>query len=392
MNLKTQGEEAEEVALKLLHTADWHLGRRFPAFDETDQRKLTRARLDVVGRLLMQAEQYAVDAVLCAGDLFDDPDPDRIWWEGLLTSLGEHDWSQRPVFLLPGNHDPLTPRSLYSAAHPFRRALPAGVHVVDRDDFEFELSEEAVLYAAPCRSRAGEKDLALSLPKRQAGDERIRVGLVHGQTFDVEGCQMNFPIDKHAARRRGLDYLAVGDTHGFRLVPTATQAPTVYPGAPEATNFGERDAGHVSLVFFRRRGRRALVQKVAVGHWTWREERIEEVAALRQLCRGEDQRRTVLRLILDLKVSLEEQAEVESLLAELKGTEASQGSAGILVVQREGLELDTTDVGELLSGLPPVLRAAVDQLREEESSGDRRKAQRALYHLYQLVRSAEAGP
>ncbi len=35
--------EEEDMALKILHTADWHLGLRFPAFDEADQLKLTRA-------------------------------------------------------------------------------------------------------------------------------------------------------------------------------------------------------------------------------------------------------------------------------------------------------------------------------------------------------------
>jgi len=33
--------------LRLLHTADWHLGRRFPSFPEEAQKKLSRARMDV---------------------------------------------------------------------------------------------------------------------------------------------------------------------------------------------------------------------------------------------------------------------------------------------------------------------------------------------------------
>ena len=62
-----------DVALTLLHTADWHLGRRFPAFERDQEQQLTRARLDAVGRILDLAESRNVDAVLCAGDLFDDP-------------------------------------------------------------------------------------------------------------------------------------------------------------------------------------------------------------------------------------------------------------------------------------------------------------------------------
>ena len=62
-----------DVALKLLHTADWHLGRRFPAFGRDQEVLLTRARLEVLGRILNVAASRNVDAVLCAGDLFDQP-------------------------------------------------------------------------------------------------------------------------------------------------------------------------------------------------------------------------------------------------------------------------------------------------------------------------------
>src|SRR5262249_45941984 len=250
--------EGDDVALKFVHTADWHLGRRFPSFEAADQLKLSRARLEVIDRILGVGEQTGADAILCAGELFDEPDPGKEWWEPLLEKLRKLR-SAPPIFLLPGNHDPLVPASVYHADHPFRRGLPAWVHVVDRDEFEHVLSPDAVLYSAPCRSQAGQKDLALSLPGRAAGDERIRIGLVHGSTFDIDGCQMNFPIARDAVLQRGFDYLAIGDTHNFREVPPGARAPTVYPGAPEPTTFAEVDAGYVAVVFVTRR-RRAIVR------------------------------------------------------------------------------------------------------------------------------------
>ena len=48
--------EEKDVALKILHTADWHLGRRFPSFSEEDEAKLTRARIEAVDRLFGLAE------------------------------------------------------------------------------------------------------------------------------------------------------------------------------------------------------------------------------------------------------------------------------------------------------------------------------------------------
>src|SRR6516165_4063423 len=73
--------ELGDVVLRVLHTADWHLGRRFPSVPEEGQKKLSRARMDVVATILDVARRYSVDAVLCAGDIFDDPDPAPDFWE-----------------------------------------------------------------------------------------------------------------------------------------------------------------------------------------------------------------------------------------------------------------------------------------------------------------------
>jgi DNA repair exonuclease SbcCD nuclease subunit len=385
-------EGEDDVVLKLLHTADWHLGRRFGGFKEADQPKLTRARLDVVERILNVAESERVDAVLCAGDLFDEPDPHRDWWEGLANMVKKRAWQGRPVFLLPGNHDPLTSTSVYSPSHPFRAALPPWVQVVDRDDFEVELGPEAVIYACPCRSTAGEMDLALRLPSRAPGDERIRVGMVHGTTFDIPGYQVNFPIAKDAAVQRGLDYLAIGDTHAYRRVPPDGSVPTVYPSAPEQTTFGETDTGYVVLALFPRRRRSPILREQRVANWTWRTETIRSVEALRELRDAQDLRRTVLRLVIDMKVPAAQYDEAEKILRDLEGTDAVHGRVGVIQIDRDALELDTHGIEVVFEALPPVVQAAARKLKEDESLPEKREtAQRALYHLFRLARGGALG-
>src|SRR6516162_8358931 len=90
-----------EIMLKLLHTADWHLGRRFPSFPDEAQKKLSRARMDVVASILDVARRNAVHAVLCAGDIFDDPQPEPDFWEQLSPMIREHPLRQVPMFLVP---------------------------------------------------------------------------------------------------------------------------------------------------------------------------------------------------------------------------------------------------------------------------------------------------
>ena len=376
----------DDIVLKLLHTADWHLGRRFPRFGVEAGKTLSRARRDVLERIFLEAERSQVDAVLCAGDLFDTPQPDEDFKSALLQVLARLGWKNRPVFLLPGNHDPLVAESVWRDPS-FRRALPDFVHVVDQELLEVALPNDCVLFAVPCLSRAGQNDPTALIPVRAAGDTRVRVGLVHGSTFDAGDWKTNFPISQDAAVERGLDYLAIGDTHGFRFVPPDRKVPpTIYPGTPEQTAFDEHDAGHVALVFINR-ARQAMVQKRAVGQWKWEEVTVKSMDALRLVALRTDLSARVLRLTLDLRVTALEYQEAEALLGKLEGSASTHASVGVLELDREKLCLDLTDLDGLSAGLPAVLQAAVKRLRlEAENPAQRAAAERALFHLFSLAK------
>src|SRR5260370_34221280 len=123
----------------------------------------------------------------------------------------------------------------------------------------------------------------MALPAREPGDERLRIGCVHGCTFDIDGYQTNFPIRRDAGMQRGLDYLAIGDMHSFRDVTENLPVPTVYPGAPEPTSFDDVGAGRVALVALFRRGLRPRVDAEPVAFWRWIEVRCRDMKELRSL-------------------------------------------------------------------------------------------------------------
>jgi DNA repair exonuclease SbcCD nuclease subunit len=368
--------------LKLLHTADLHLGCEFSQLDADDRRKLARSRLAVVEQILALAEQYGVDAVLWAGDIFDTPNPSEDWWKGFARALSVRRGWTRPIVLLPGNHDPLHEGSVFNRDHPFRQLLPTWVHVVDCDAFELVLGPNAVLYSAPCRSTAGAEDLSLSLPARTEGDRRIRVGLVHGSTFDLPGYQTNFPIARDAPEQRGLDYLAVGDTHGYREIPENAVAPIVYPGAPEPTGFGDAGAGSVVMVTLRRSGTRPVLVRERVARWIWRDETVTSLDALRRLA-SEDLSSSVLRLHLDLAVSVAEEREVDALTSLLKGNLATSGRAGAFILDRNRLRLQIGSVEDAMKDAPETLVTVAAKLAQEAPHSD--ESNRALQLLYRLV-------
>lgn len=86
--------------MKLLHTADWHLGKRLDAFSRFDEQ---RQVLDEICRI---ADAEDVDAVLVAGDLFDTLHPTAEATELLYSTLCRLSaGGSRAVVAIAGNHD-----------------------------------------------------------------------------------------------------------------------------------------------------------------------------------------------------------------------------------------------------------------------------------------------
>jgi len=376
----------DTVALRLLHTADWHLGMPFASFPEATRRKLERSRIDVLTDVFGLAERENVDAVLCAGDLFDSPDPGEPWWKALLTILRSLRWERRKIFMLPGNHDPLTRSSVWDPEHPFRRGLPSYVHVIDRENYEAPLSDDAVLYASPCRGASSSKDQAMGLPAREAGDARIRIGMVHGMTFDLEGYQANFPIRRDAAFERGFDYIALGDTHSFRDTATQGRPPMVYPSAPEPTRFGERNAGNVAMVLVTR-NRRVQLREQPVARWTWREETVDDVDALQRLSR-ENLRQTVLRLTVRGFFSPADFQAAEEICSRIVGGDLVDGLAGACLCDRTDMSLDAVGAERFFEECPDEIRTAAKRLEAMSltTTPEAPIAKKALLKLYRLAR------
>ncbi|HEX2243825.1 MAG TPA: metallophosphoesterase, partial [Gammaproteobacteria bacterium] len=86
----------------IVHSSDLHLG--------TDDSFSNSDRLETLPKVLSTAAEVNADIVLLAGDSFDNHrQPER-----LLERAAQilRDYGNR-VVILPGNHDPLTPDSVY---------------------------------------------------------------------------------------------------------------------------------------------------------------------------------------------------------------------------------------------------------------------------------------
>jgi hypothetical protein len=144
----------------------------------------------------------------------------------------------------------------------------------------------------------------------------------------------------------------------------------------------------VALVFINRQ-RRAMVDKRRVAAWHWETVRAGDLGALRALAARADLSNRVVRLKVEMKLPAPEYEEAEALLEELAGTPAKHGRAGVLQLEREGLQLDVANLAPELESLPAVLQAAARRLQAAAADPDTRQAaERALFHLFRTARGA----
>lgn len=86
--------------MKILHTADWHLGKRLMDYSRIEEQK------NVLEEICNIAESENVDAVLIAGDLYDNFNPANDAIELFYKTV--HKLSKngkRAVIAIAGNHD-----------------------------------------------------------------------------------------------------------------------------------------------------------------------------------------------------------------------------------------------------------------------------------------------
>lgn len=86
--------------IKILHTADWHLGKRLQEFSRLEEQKL------VLDEICQIADQHDVDLVLLAGDIFDTFNPTHEAVELLYKTLKRLSKNgTRAIVAISGNHD-----------------------------------------------------------------------------------------------------------------------------------------------------------------------------------------------------------------------------------------------------------------------------------------------
>ena len=248
--------------MRLIHTSDWHLGRKLKGIDRTSEIALA------LEEILAYAKDFEVDAVLVAGDIFDVPNPtteaERVAYDFFcklnqlsipsVAIAGNHDSATRidrlaPLLSLAGVRALGRPRiaedggfvtidtangKLCVGAMPFasERRLLAAEDIWNKDALEQRSSyKEVVTYVL--------QNLALAFKT-----DAVNVMMAH---MTMEGAKFTgseaafYSGDVYSFSGQAIpsecQYMGLGHIHKPQQIPNA--APTYYSGSLIQVDFGE---------------------------------------------------------------------------------------------------------------------------------------------------------
>lgn len=308
--------------MKFLHTADWQLGMTRKFLDADAQARYSAARRDAVAALGPLAAETGAEFVVVAGDVFD---ANQLAPKVISQSLNAMRGIGVPVYLLPGNHDPLDAASVYTSAL-FRRECPENVTVLDRDG-AFEVRPGLQILAAPWRSKRPTADLTAGVLDGLPADGTARILVAHGAVDLLDPDQTNVAQIRlagltDAIDRSALHYVALGDKHSRTAIGDSGRI--WYSGSPEVTNYDHRepDSGHVLLVELdlEAAGHPVTVQSHRIGSWRFRTidgelNNDRDIADLaRRLDQQPDKDRTVVQLALRGTLTVTDRAALDTCL------------------------------------------------------------------------------
>lgn len=237
VNSERAGASGRDVVL--VHSSDLHLG--------IDTRAVDLPALRIV---LDAAHMLSADVLLLAGDIFDHNRLPLSLIDAAARMLAD---AALPVVILPGNHDCLTPGSVYRRGG---LAAPANVHVIGitADEAVALPALDLEIWGRPHLDHVDMSPLAGGRPRGRA---RWNVATAHGHW--VSGPQdhhRSWLIHQQELDALDTDYVALG--HWDRAVRVGSgDTPAYYSGSPDL-------AKSVNVVRFTATGE-VLVERLPLG-------------------------------------------------------------------------------------------------------------------------------
>jgi exonuclease SbcD len=229
--------------LKILHTADIHLGAKFVSLENKGASQREQLR-NTFKKIIATAIDERANIVLIAGDLFDSNQQPQRNVDLVIEQFNLLGSNSIPVCLIPGTHDSLDSSSIYRKVD-FEAKCPnlkifADVNLPYKEYPSLDLT----VYGKPNLSNKSYVSPLKGLTRSTSS--KFHIAMAHGSLYIPE----KIAEDDHVFRLEevkasGMDYLALG--HWHRMYKCPTESPAWYSGPPEWIP-GQTEKGVVLLV------------------------------------------------------------------------------------------------------------------------------------------------
>jgi exonuclease SbcD len=308
------------MTIRILHTADNHIGLPFSQYAPGVRDTLVTERFDALARLVETANARGADFFVVAGDLFDSirvPARDVKLVAEILRGF-----SGVATIVVPGNHDHVAGPET-EVWKRFRHAVEGGAAVdllTAADVKTYEVDGQRVhFFPCPCPSKTGQEStigwVAAAARERPDG---LRIGIAHGNVtglgLDAEGQYFN--MDPAALEQAGMATWLLGHIHvPFPMAERGERSPYFMAGTHTPDSLRCRHGG--SAWWIECEGDHvSRYERVSPG--TIRFVRIErqltstdDVAAVLDECRRYEPARTILDLQLSGRLSAADRATLD---------------------------------------------------------------------------------
>lgn len=374
------------MTIRILHTADWQIGKPFSNVPGDSGAALRAQRIDTIRSIANLAVAEEADAILVAGDVFDD---NAVSDETLRRTINAMEGFTGPWVLLPGNHDAGLTQSAWSRLRKLG-IFDDNIIIADKPEPISLLSNKLAVLPAPLMRRQEVRDLTEWFDNCSTDTDFVRVGLAHGSVTNrlPEAADTHNPISEFRTKTAKLDYLALGDWHGTLDIADKTW----YSGTHEQDRFRQNQPGNVLIVDIAGPGQTPSVRVLPVGRYHWHQLELEItdedsigllVHALDQL---EEPQNALVRLRLTGAVTLSVGQQLNELmdawLARLHFLEVNDES-----LAAQPSEDDIADIGA--TGFMKEAISKLIEIENNKSEEDSQYASRALQILYLTKKEME---
>ena len=214
--------------MRIIHCADLHLDSKLEANLSKEQAKQRKGEiLTSFCKMVDFASENAVEIILIAGDLFD-----RNNISATAVNTVKHAISSHPgirFYYLKGNHDSdsfLKPDEI----------IPENLKLFNTDWISYDESGITVTGAELTKDNSGSIYNSLLL-----NNDSFNIVMLHGQDAfsSSRSKDKTETINIKALKNKGIDYLALGHIHAFKLDKIDMRGIYCYPGCLEGRGFDE---------------------------------------------------------------------------------------------------------------------------------------------------------